>query len=176
MICFPPSVWLVNKEHLILWCYYIHQTTWNFDPPISTLSIFFLHSLGFMFSGLWYLWICSVFMVNTSICILWFLCITERSSDGALSSLVLGPSAAERTSDLFVNWTKHTSTHAEPSLYTKTIQKCLLFLVILCNKSTLNLYPFLMVVHLKMSCSLPFGNVIWWDTHSLNLIRIISKI
>ena len=70
-----------------------------------------------------------------------------------MSSLVLGPSAAERTSDLFVNWTKHidkaprpkltgpntkhTSTHAEPfSLYNRTKQNCLLFLSILCNNTT----------------------------------------
>ena len=71
----------------------------------------------------------------------------------ALSSLVLGPSAAERTSDLFVNWTKHTSTYAEPSLYTKTMQNCFLFLAILCNKSTNHLLPILVVVYLKMSCS-----------------------
>ena len=49
--------------------------------------------------------------------------------------------------------TKLTSTHAEPSLYTKTMQNCFLFLAILCNKSTNHLLPILVVVYLKMSCS-----------------------
>ena len=39
--------------------------------------------------------------------------------------------------------TKLTSTHAEPSLYTKTMQNCFLFLAILCNKSTNHYYLFL---------------------------------
>ena len=124
---------------------------------------------------LWYFWICFVFMVNTSICILKLGC--RESSDGALSSLVLGPSAAERTSDLFVNWTKH-----QTNLYTRwTIPLHKNYAKLLSISG--DLMQQINQSFITDSCGcisqdvlfVFIGIVIWWEHNLLCFVRIISK-